>query len=172
MRVYVPLTFRDLEAAHAARELAPAPLVAYAVTPALREWCGTEDQEELEYTALGRAARASLRLLAALTEPERGDPRRVVAAADVSDELVEAEVAQPLDPEGLGEVRLSRAVPLKRVAALHIDDSDAAGDLAEACGAQPAADRGEAQALSIVEDAVEHELLWYGVQELDQLVRP
>ncbi|NDZ86897.1 hypothetical protein G3I23_15230, partial [Streptomyces sp. SID10115] len=82
MRVYVPLTLPRLAEAHEAGELGPGPLVAYAVTPALREWYVSDDIEELEYAALNRAAAASLRLIA-------GDPgaarRRVVVAADVPD---------------------------------------------------------------------------------------
>ncbi|MYS71992.1 hypothetical protein GTY88_16405, partial [Streptomyces sp. SID5926] len=65
MRVYVPLTLSGLAEAHRAGELGTGPLVAYAVTPALREWYLSDDIEELEYAALNRAALASLRLLAA-----------------------------------------------------------------------------------------------------------
>ncbi|MFD9244001.1 DUF6912 family protein, partial [Streptomyces sp. NPDC059556] len=72
MRVYVPLTLPGLAQAHKAGELAPGPLTAYAVTPALREWYVSDDIEELEYAALNRAASASLRLLAG----DPGAPRR------------------------------------------------------------------------------------------------
>lgn len=65
MRVYVPLTLPGLAEAHKTGELGSGPLVAYAVTPALREWYLSDDIEELEYAALSRAALASLRLLAA-----------------------------------------------------------------------------------------------------------
>ncbi|MET8772674.1 hypothetical protein ABZV94_38345, partial [Streptomyces sp. NPDC004658] len=65
MRVYVPLTLPALAEAYKTGELGTGPFVAYAVTPALREWYLSEDIEELEYAALGRAALASLRLLAA-----------------------------------------------------------------------------------------------------------
>ncbi|MGQ4422984.1 hypothetical protein ACN6LL_004874, partial [Streptomyces violaceoruber] len=82
MRVYVPLTLSGLAEAHRAGELGTGPLVAYAVTPALREWYLSDDIEELEYAALNRAALASLRLLAA--DPA-GVRRRVVVAADVPD---------------------------------------------------------------------------------------
>ena len=169
MRVYVPLTPRGLVAVHGARELAPAPLVAYAVTPALREWYASEDLEELEYAALGRAARASLRLLSAESELGPADLRRVVAAVDVDDSAV-TEPAETLDPEGLGEVRLDRPVPLLRVAALHVDASDAAEDVSAARTALSAADAGDDEARSVLDAAAEHELLWYATQELDQLV--
>ena len=48
MRVYVPSTLAGLARIHAAREIGPAPLAAYAVTPALREWYAQGDQEEVE----------------------------------------------------------------------------------------------------------------------------
>lgn len=170
MRVYVPLTPRGLASAHGAQELAPAPLVAYAVTPALREWYASEDLEELEYAALGRAARASLRLLSTEGEPGQADVRRVVAAVDIDDSAVATEPTETLDPEGLGEVRLDRPVPLVRVAALHVDASDAAEDVSAARTALSAADAGDGKAQALVDAAAEHELLWYATQELDQLV--
>lgn len=87
MRVYVPLTLPGLAEAHEAGELGPAPLRAYAVTPGLREWYVSDDLEELEYAALGRAAAASLRMLAA----DAGAPRkRVVVAVDVEDKAAAA----------------------------------------------------------------------------------
>ena len=64
MRVYVPLTLPGLAEAYKTGELGAGPLVAYAVTAALREWYLSDDIEELEYAALNRAALASLRLLA------------------------------------------------------------------------------------------------------------
>ncbi|HEX5566673.1 MAG TPA: hypothetical protein VFY14_07040, partial [Streptomyces sp.] len=82
MRVYVPLTLPGLADAHRKGALGPGPLTAYAVTPGLREWYVSDDVEELEYAALGRAARASLRRLAV----DPGAPRRrVVVAVDVPD---------------------------------------------------------------------------------------
>ena len=61
MRVYLPPRCR---AGRAARRPRPAPPVrGFAVTPALREWYSSGDEEELEYVAMTHAARASLRLL-------------------------------------------------------------------------------------------------------------
>ncbi|MDF3143713.1 hypothetical protein PBV88_21095, partial [Streptomyces sp. T21Q-yed] len=82
MRVYVPLTLPGLAEAYKTGELGTGPLVAYGVTPALREWYLSDDIEELEYAALNRAALASLRLLAAESRAVR---RRVVVAVDVPD---------------------------------------------------------------------------------------
>ncbi|OEV13556.1 hypothetical protein AN220_29430, partial [Streptomyces nanshensis] len=85
MRVYVPLTLPALSEAHGAGELGPAPVEAYAVTPGLRAWWGSEDAEELEYAALRQAAGASLRLLADQYEAAR---RRVVVALEAADGAV------------------------------------------------------------------------------------
>ena len=57
MRVYLPLTVTMLRAAVAAGEVRS--VIAYAVTPGLREWYAEGDQDELEYTALTAAARES-----------------------------------------------------------------------------------------------------------------
>src|SRR5580692_6659490 len=77
MRVYLPATLPVLAGALAAAEIGPAPMQAFTVTPALREWYAQADLEELEYAALTHAARASLWLLLA-------DPDALLAVPDVS----------------------------------------------------------------------------------------
>ena len=106
MRVYVPLTLPGLAEAYKGGGLGAGPLVAYAVTPALREWYLSDDIEELEYAALNRAAQASLRLLAADAGAQR---RRVVVAVDVPDGAAVADPDRGLDPSALGEVRIAGA---------------------------------------------------------------
>ncbi|MFJ5549678.1 DUF6912 family protein [Streptomyces sp. NPDC093225] len=166
MRVYVPLTLPGLAEVHAAGELGPAPLLAYAVTPSLREWYVSDDIEELEYAALSRAAAASLRMLA-------GDPgaarRRVVVAVDVEDKA--ASTVPGMDEATLGEVRVAGAVALKRAAAVHVDADDAVADIAAAADALGAADHGDDDAQFTVDGAEDHELLWFGVQEIPNLVQ-
>lgn len=166
MRVYVPLTLPGLAEVHKAGELGPAPLAAYAVTPALREWYVSDDLEELEYAALGRAAQGSLRLLAA----DPGAPRRrVVVAVDVADGAVTA-VDQGPDRAGFGEVRLGAPVLLRKAAAVHVDSDDAEEDVAAAAAALDAADGGDDDARFTVDGADDHELMWFGVQEIPNLV--
>ncbi|AVH97229.1 hypothetical protein C5L38_20945 [Streptomyces sp. WAC00288] len=161
MRVYVPLTLPGLAQAHKAGELGPGPLTAYAVTPALREWYASDDIEELEYAALGRAAAASLRLLAA----DPGAPRRrIVVAVDVADKDAVA------DPDAIGAVRIAGAVPLSKAAAVHADAGDAEADVRAAADALEAAERGDDDARSAVDGAEDHELLWFGVQEVPALL--
>ncbi|MFF5855508.1 DUF6912 family protein [Streptomyces sp. NPDC012751] len=167
MRVYVPLTLPALAEAHRTGELGSGPFVAYAVTPALREWYLSEDVEELEYAALGRAALASLRLLAADAGAVR---RRVVVAVDVPDGAASADPDRALDPSALGEVTVAVSVPLAKAASVHLDADDAEADVAAAADALGAADGGDDDARFVVDGAEDHELLWYATQEIPNLV--
>ena len=167
MRVYVPLTLSGLAEAYKTGELGTGPFVAYAVTPALREWYLSDDIEELEYAALNRAALASLRLLAADPDAPR---RRVVVAVDVPDGTAHGDPDRGLDPAALGEVRVTGAVALAKAAAVHVDLGDAEGDVSAAADALPVADRGDDDAQFVVDGAEDHELLWYATQEIPNLV--
>ncbi|WP_046729196.1 DUF6912 family protein [Streptomyces humi] len=167
MRVYVPLTLPALAEAYKTGALGTGPFVAYAVTPALREWYLSDDLEELEYAALSRAALASLRLLAADPDAPR---RRVVVAVDVPDGTAAADPDRGLDPAALGEVRVTATVALARAAAVHVDSDDADEDVTAAAGALAAADGGDDDAQFVVDGAEDHELLWYATQEIPNLV--
>ncbi|PAK22548.1 hypothetical protein CJD44_34645 [Streptomyces sp. alain-838] len=167
MRVYVPLTLSGLAEARRTGQLGTGPLVAHAVTPALREWYLSDDIEELEYAALNRAALASLRLVAADSGASR---RRVVVAADVPDGAATVDPDRGLDPSALGEVRLAGPLPLAKAASVHVDSADAEADVAAAAGALAAADGGDDDAQFVVDGAEDHELLWYATQEIASLV--
>src|SRR6266508_307175 len=117
MRVYVPSSLSVLRKVVAAGGLGPAPIVAYAVTPALREGYTDGDIEELEYAAMTDAARASVRMLEA--NPD-APPRRVVLAADVPDS--EAIPAPELERAA---VQIMAVIPIRKVAAVHVDSADA-----------------------------------------------
>ncbi|KUL74307.1 MULTISPECIES: DUF6912 family protein [unclassified Streptomyces] len=166
MRVYVPLTLPGLAEAYKTGDLGTG-LVAYAVTPGLREWYLSDDIEELEYAALNRAAMASLRLLAADPGARR---RRVVVAVDVPDGAAVADPDRGLDPSALGEVRVSGGVRLAKAAAVHVDADDAEADVAAAAAALEAADGGDDDAQFVVDGAEDHELLWFATQEIPNLV--
>ncbi|WP_256105215.1 DUF6912 family protein [Streptomyces sp. ODS05-4] len=167
MRVYVPLTLAGLAQAHTAGEVGPGPLTAYAVTPGLREWYVSDDIEELEYAALSRASAASLRMIAAVPDLPR---RRVVLAVDVPDGDAVADPDGPLDHSSVGEVRIAAAVPLAKAAAVHVDADDAEADVSAAADALGAADHGDDDAQFVVDGAEDHELLWFGVQEIPGLI--
>jgi hypothetical protein len=167
MRVYVPLTLPGLAEAHKTGELGPGPLTGYAVTPGLREWYLSDDIEELEYAALNRAAAASLRMLAADPDALR---RRVVVAADVPDKEAVSDPDRGLDSAALGEVRIGSPVTLAGAASVHVDSDAAEGDIAAAAAALGAADHGDDDAQFIVGGAEDHDLLWYGVQEIPHII--
>lgn len=162
MRVYLPSTVPRLQAALAAGEVGPAPLWAFAVTPALREWYVEGDAEELEYAAMNEAARASLRLLDIDPGAVR---RRVVLAADVPDASVT--VRGDVDR---ATVSVGGAVPLSRVASAHVDEAEAEAAVAKAVDAVIEAELGSDDAQFAVDGAEGYELLWYATQELPGLV--
>ncbi|MGA5202144.1 DUF6912 family protein [Streptomyces variegatus] len=166
MRVYVPLTLPGLAEAYRTGELGVGPFTAYAVTPGLREWYASDDIEELEYAALGRAAQASLRLLAAAPGAPR---RRVVIAVDVADRAASADPGRGPDAAP-GEVRVAGAVPLGKAASVHADAADAEADVTAAAEALPTADAGDDDAQVVVDGAEDHELLWFATQEIANLV--
>ncbi len=159
MRVYLPGTVPILRELLGTGQL-PAPLTGFAVTPALREWYASGDTEELEYTALTDAARASLRLL-------DGDPtaprRRVVLAIDCEN----ATLLSDLDRSA---VRLSAPVSLREIDAVHVDGAEAEPDVRAAAAAILAAELGSDDAQFVVDGAEGHELGWYAAQELGPLL--
>jgi hypothetical protein len=159
MRVYLPATLPLLARSLRTAEIGPAPLGAFAVTPALRESYASGDLEELEYVAMMHAARASLRLLAADPQAPR---RRVVLAAEVPAEHVGGNGGF-FDPT---RVEITEPVPLQWIKSGHIDDSLAEADVAKAVAALPAAEAGDDDAQFMVDGAEGHELLWFATQEL------
>jgi hypothetical protein len=163
MRVYVPSTLSALREVVAAGGIGPAPVLAFALTPALREWYTDGDTEELEYAAMSDAARASLRMLEAAPD---APPRRVVIAADVSD----ADTFPTPDLERAA-VQVGTVVPLRRVVSVHVDSAAAEADVREAVAAIAKADLGDDDARFVVDGVEDHELQWYAAQEIPDLLR-
>ena len=162
MRVYLPSTLSGLADIFASAEIGPAPLRAFAVTPALREAYASGDDEELEYVAMLTAARQSLRLL----DADSGAPRRRVAlAADVPD----ADVSWQAYDDESAAVAVAAVIPVTALAAGHVDDPESAADVAAAADAIAAADAGDDDASFTVDSAEAHELAWYATQELQYL---
>jgi hypothetical protein len=163
VRVYVPATVPLLVALRDSGKLGGGGLTAHAVTPALREWYAEGDEEELEYVAFTRAAQAALQLL-------RHDPkaprRRVVVSADVpASALVREDVEL-----GSSAVTLPQPVSLTEVASIHVDSADAAEQVAAAADVVEEALAGDPDAQFTVDGAEDHELEWYAVAELDDLL--
>jgi hypothetical protein len=162
MRVYLPATFPVLAEAAESGAIGPPPMLAFAVTPALREWYASGDAEELEFAAMTDAARECLRLLAHDTN---APGRRIVVAADVADTEISA--TPDLHP---GAVMVNVAVPFADVAAVHVDDASAAADVRAAAGLVHAADGGDEDAEFAVEGVEDHQLQWYATQEIAHIL--
>lgn len=163
MRVYVPSTLTALRDIVDRREVAPAPLGVFAVTPALREWYVGGDAEELEYAAMTLAARASLRLIAA----DGSRPCRVVLAADL--DAVRASAAGGPTSE-IGAAVADAPIPWRAVASIHVDDPDATDDVRAALAALAAAEAGDDDAQFVVDAVEDHELQWFATQEVAALL--
>ena len=152
MRIYLPSTLAEL-----GRPDGLDPRVVHAVTPALRAALPDEDDEGLEYAAQLLAADDSVDRLAAEAGPSTRW-RRVVVAADVSEDLV---AALQDEEEVASAVRLLGPVPWSDVACAHIDETSAEPEVrAAALGDDDAAER-----------LVERDLLWFDVSELASLAR-
>ncbi|MEU0238448.1 hypothetical protein ABZ234_12210 [Nocardiopsis sp. NPDC006198] len=147
MYVFLPSTVPALAALLEEGRLEGAPLTAFAADP------GPEgDTEEAEYEAMYAAAEESLALLAADPAAPR---RRVVLAANMPDAVVEREGGAA---DGVVRVRVTAAVPYKKLASAHVDDPAASADVA-AAAAEPGSGAAD-----------DHELMWFAVQELRHLV--
>jgi hypothetical protein len=141
--------------------IGPAPISAFAVTAALREWYLDDDIEALEYAALNEAGRASLRFIARTRAPAR----RVVLACEIDDALV-----SPGGEGGRGAVTVAREVPLEVIDAAQVDADEAVADMTAAVDALPAADAGDDDAQFAVDSVEGHELAWFARQEIADLL--
>lgn len=161
--MYVPATFSSLRRLAERRTLGAPPLFACAVTPDLRTFYPGGGNAELDDVAMTAAAHESLRLLAADPRETR---RRVVLAVDV-----EAEAVTPDPAAGRTSVRVDADVGIAAVVALHVDGEETIEAIAEAVRAFDAADRGDQDAARTVRSLEDRDLLWYGTQEIDDLLR-
>lgn len=161
-RVYLPATLSLLARLRSDGELVqPSGFTGHAVTADLREWYAEGDQEELEYVAFTRAAQDSLHLL---EEDPSAPRRRVVVSVDVP-------AVQPVEQTlGSSAVRLGQRVTLADVAAIHVDGKEAEAAVAAAAEVAGRAAAGDEDAQFVVDGAEDHELEWYDVSELDQLL--
>jgi hypothetical protein len=119
-RIYIPLNVARLRTLSTEGAVGEAPFAAHAVTDALRAAVPSAGLEEWEYDALNDAAHASAALLSA------GETRRIVAAADVSSDLV-GQVA-PSDDAFESAVTISDSVDLRRIASFHVDGDSTQDD--------------------------------------------
>ena len=159
MRVYIPATLSMLERFVGDGVFQPLSGTAFAVTPALREAYSQGDDDQLGEVAIAEAALASLRLLA--SEPE-SRPRRAVLIVDAD--------ATPRPDLDDAVVRLAEPVTMAQIAAGFVDNADAEPAVAAAMAVIDEADLGDEDAELTVGDAQDHDLAWYGTQELPFLL--
>lgn len=162
MQVYIPATLAVLQQLVADGAFFPLSGTAFAVTPTLREAYSHGDDDELGEVAMGEAALASLRLLAAADGTDL-PARRAVVVADV-----EGVTARPDLDDAV--VRVSDAVSLKDVVAVYVDNAAAESAVKAAVGVVDAADLGDEDAELTVGDVQDHDLAWYATQELPFLL--
>ena len=162
MRVYIPATLSALEQLVADGTLHPRSGTAFAVTPTLREAYAEGGDDELAEVAIAEAALASLRLLAAETEPRL---RRAVLEADVPDDSVT--LRPDLDD---AVVRIAGPVSLDHIVAAYVDNAAAEPAVGAAIEVIDEADLGDEDAELTVGDAQDHDLAWYATQELPFLL--
>jgi NTE family protein len=119
-RIYIPLNASGLRSLGTTGVVDGAPFLAHAVTESLRASAANVGQDQWEYSALNDAAQSSGLLLTP------GESRRIVAAADVSSDLVHSPLPGDL---ALGSaVSISGVVALKRIASFHVDDDESEDD--------------------------------------------
>jgi hypothetical protein len=71
---------------------------------------------------------------------------------------------------GSSAVRLPQAVSLREIASIHLDGESAAEDVGAAADVVEEARAGDPDAQFTVDSAEDHELEWYAVSELDELI--
>lgn len=155
VRIYLPATLDELDETADGAPVVLAPRRAHAVTPALRAALPEEDDEELEYAAQLAAADDALLLVAGRPHAPQ---LRLVLSADVPETAV-APVGD--DDVAPSLVELRAPVPLADVVCGHVDEAEAAEDLALAVTGDEAA----------IERLSERDLLWYDVTELGDIPR-
>ena len=162
MRVYIPATLAMLQQLVADRMLHARSGTAFAVTPTLREAYAQGDDDELADVALREAALASLRLLAGEGTSSM-PPRRAVLEAEVGDVTARPDLDDAV-------VRLSGPIAFDDVIAAYVDNAEAESAVLPAIEAVDEADLGDEDAEFVVGDAQDHDLAWYGPQELPFLL--
>jgi hypothetical protein len=166
MRTYIPVTLAMLQQLVTDGSLRPVSGTAFAVTPKLREAYAEGDDDELGEVALQEAAMASLRLLAGAADDGADGtlpPRRAVLVADVGDVTLRPDLDDAV-------VRIGAPVTTEDVVAAFVDNPAAEAQVKAAVEVIDAADLGDEDAELTVGDAQDHDLAWYGVQELPFLL--
>jgi len=153
VRLYLPATLDDLRDGVLTLDV---PRRAHAVTPALTTLLPDEDEEGVEFAAQLMAADDALVLLAGTPS---APTLRLVVTVEVADDLVD--VTPPAEDEPVSLVTLTGPVRPDEVICVHVDEPEAAPQVARALD-------GDDDAL---EDIAERDLLWYDVSEIGRIPR-
>ncbi|MFD7307619.1 DUF6912 family protein [Promicromonospora sp. NPDC059942] len=183
MRIYVPATLDELDAVShstAAARWTVAPRRAHAVTKELEAALPDEDAEGLEYVAALNAADDSLALIAGRTDAPH---QRVIITVEVPDASVGPVVPGGADDDEpvASEVQVTSTVEQVAIVCVHVDEPEAAADIAdvlaaadEESDAETTAEVGE-ESDSALDEALQRvtdrDLLWYDWSEIKDVPR-
>lgn len=165
VRVYLPATFDMLGTLAKDGQMPVRSGVGFSLTPALREFFTSGDDEEIEYQAFLEASRASLRLLTAGGE-EKFPHRRVVISADLPETSVSANADKG---EAVVDV-FPALLEASQLVAIHVDDEGNEPATAAAIEVVDAADLGDEDAEITLGDCEDNLMSWYDAKELGVLV--
>lgn len=165
--VYIPSTMPRLEGLFKHGSVTPESLLAFTITPEIKEKFVYDEEEQLDHVAFLAAADGSLRLLSgeilACEEDKKFYPRRVVISARVQ----YAKTRVDLDDCA---VELSSPVTVEHVDAIYIDTKENEPLVVKAAEVIDEADLGSDEAQNIIDDMHDKLLAWYSVQEVPFLL--